>query len=52
MEQKLTKDKVFTVEDMFKAFKHGILFNQETVSNCKEAVETEFELFIKSLKPT
>jgi hypothetical protein len=35
---------------MFKVFKHGILFNQETVSNCKEAVETEFDLLIKSLQ--
>lgn len=48
--KELVKDKLFTVDDMFKVFKHGILFNQETVSNCKEAVETEFDLLIKSLQ--
>ena len=48
--RELVKDKLFTKKDMFKVFKHGILFNQETVSNCKEAVETEFDLLIKSLQ--
>ncbi len=49
--KELAKDKLFTVDDMLMVFKHGILFNQETVSNCKEAVETEFDLLIKSIKP-
>ena len=49
--KELPKDKLFTVDDMLRVFKHGILFNQVTSSNCKEAVETEFDLLIKSIKP-
>lgn len=46
----VNKIESFTEEDIRKAFEHGILFCQESVSVCKEAKDTEFDMLIKQIK--
>ena len=40
----------FTEENVRKAFEHGVLFCQESVSVCKEAKDVEFDMLIKQIK--
>jgi hypothetical protein len=43
-------ERMYSEEDMKLAFEHGILFSKESVSLCKEAINTEYELFIQNIK--
>jgi hypothetical protein len=40
----------YSEEDLREAFKHGILFKEESVSTCKEAIETEFSMLVEQFK--
>jgi hypothetical protein len=42
--------KVYSEEDLRKVFEHGIMFKEESISTCKEAVDVEFTCLIRSLK--
>ena len=43
-------ERMYSEEDLKLAFEHGILFSKESVSLCKEAINTEYELFIQNIK--
>jgi len=43
-------ERMYSEEDLEKAFKHGILFKEESVSTCEEAIETEFSMLVEQLK--
>ena len=43
-------ERMYSEEDIKLAFEHGILFSKESVSLCKEAINTEYELFIQNIK--
>jgi hypothetical protein len=43
-------ERMYSEEDLRKTFKHGILFKEESVSTCKEAIETEFSALIEQFK--
>ena len=40
----------YSEEELRKAFKHGILFKEESVSTCEEAIETEFSMLVEQFK--
>jgi hypothetical protein len=40
----------YSEEDLRKAFEHGIVFKEESVSTCKEAIDAEFDALIKFIK--
>jgi hypothetical protein len=43
-------ERMYSEEDLEKAFKHGILFKEESVSTCEEAIETEFSMLVEQFK--
>ncbi len=47
---KWMQERMYSEEDIKLAFEHGILFSKESVSLCKEAINTEYELFIQNIK--
>jgi hypothetical protein len=47
---KWQSQRMYSEEDLEKAFKHGILFKEESVSTCEEAIETEFSMLVEQLK--
>jgi hypothetical protein len=44
------QERMYSEEDLEKAFKHGILFKEESVSTCEEAIETEFSMLVEQFK--
>ena len=42
--------KVYSENDLRKAFEHAIVFKEESVSTCKEAIDAEFDALIKLIK--
>ena len=42
--------RMYSEEDLEKAFKHGILFKEKSVSTCEEAIETEFSMLVEQFK--
>ena len=47
---KWQQERMYSEEDLEKAFKHGILFKEESVSTCEEAIETEFSMLVEQFK--
>jgi hypothetical protein len=47
---KYMAERMYSEEDIKLAFEHGILFSKESVSLCKEDINTEYELFIQNIK--
>ncbi len=43
-------ERMYSEEDLRKAFKHGILFKEESVSTCEEAIEAEFSMLLEQFK--
>jgi hypothetical protein len=43
-------ERMYSEDDLRKAFKHGILFKEESVSTCEEAIETEFSMLVEQFK--
>jgi hypothetical protein len=43
-------ERMYSEEDLRKAFKHGILFKEESVSTCEEAIATEFSMLVEQFK--
>jgi hypothetical protein len=43
-------ERMYSEEDLRKAFKHGILFKKQSVSTCEEAIETEFSMLVEQFK--
>ena len=41
---------MYSEEDLEKAFKHGILFKEESVSTCEEAIDVEFSMLVEQFK--
>jgi hypothetical protein len=47
---KWQQERMYSEEDLRKAFKHGILFKKQSVSTCEEAIETEFSMLVEKFK--
>jgi hypothetical protein len=43
-------ERMYSEEDLEKAFKHGILFKEESVSTCEEAIDAEFSMLVEQFK--
>jgi hypothetical protein len=43
-------ERMYSEQDLRKAFKYGILFKEESVSTCEEAIETEFSMLVEQFK--
>jgi len=43
-------ERMYSEDDLRKAFKHGILFKEESVSTCEEAIEAEFSMLVEQFK--
>jgi hypothetical protein len=43
-------ERMYSEDDLRKAFKHGILFKKQSVSTCEEAIETEFSMLVEQFK--
>jgi hypothetical protein len=50
IETKRKSKKAYSEEDLEKAFKHGILFKEESVSTCEEAIDAEFSMLVEQFK--
>jgi hypothetical protein len=44
------EERMYSEEKVRKAFKHGILFKEESVSTCEEAIEAEFSMLVEQFK--
>ena len=47
---KWQSERMYSEEDLEKAFKHGILFKEESVSTCEEAIDVEFSMLVEQFK--
>jgi len=47
---KWQQERMYSEEDLEKAFKHGILFKEESVSTCEEAIDAEFSMLVEQFK--
>jgi hypothetical protein len=43
-------ERMYSEDDLRKAFKHGILFKKQSVSTCEEAIEAEFSMLVEQFK--
>jgi hypothetical protein len=50
LENKWQAERMYSEEKVREAFKHGILFKEESVSTCEEAIETEFSMLVEQFK--
>jgi hypothetical protein len=44
------EERMYSEEKVREAFKHGILFKEESVSTCEEAIEAEFSMLVEQFK--
>jgi hypothetical protein len=44
------QERGYSEEEVKIFFKHGILFKEESISTCEEAIEAEFSMLVKQFK--